>query len=308
MEKLKYLWDDNDWLKAIVIIILYLGFAFYLGQLWILLSIAASFIWLIISRKKANSKRLLPAAILLLGIIALFIPNPFHDTAKSKTLKDIPSGLVKIPDIVLNDKETAQAYLDKADIKVNFISVTSYDSGISPGKVSFDKNQPGVKSFDGSEYKLKDKDAWDESYIKKGDTLIVKVADKDQVSAPTSSSSVVPNSSVSENSNDESVSASDNRASDDSEVKTLLYLQSKTVIQQKQNITGIKINNSSNDFVFVDNDGSGKSWLVTGQFNWQGETHYFTISLLFNKSILEKSVNLVNNADLTYDVEQVTIQ
>ncbi|WEA54660.1 hypothetical protein [Lactococcus lactis] len=308
MEKLKNLWDDNDWLKAIVVIILYLGFAFYLGQFWVLLSIAVSFIWLIISRKKENSKRLLPAAIILLGIITLFMPSPFHNTAKSKTLKDIPSGLVKIPDIVSNDKETAQAYLDKAGIKVNFISVTSYDSGIAPDKVSFDKNQPGVKTFDGSEYELKDKDAWDESYIKKGDTLIVKVADKIQSSAPSTSSSVAPNSSVSKSSNGELVGTSGNRASDDSEIKTLLYLQSKTVIQQKQNITGIKINNSSNNFVFVDNDGSGKSWLVTGQFNWQGETHYFTINFMFNKNILDKSVNLVNNADLTYDVQQATIQ
>lgn len=195
MEKLKNLWDDNDWLKAIIIIILYLGFAFYLGQFWILLTIIASGIWLFLSRHKSNSKRVLPASILLLSIVTLFIPNPLNHNASQK-LKDIPSGLIEIPDIALNNKETAQAYLDKAGIKSTFISVSSEDSGIDPGKVSYDDGQPGVKTFHSSDYKMKDSDDLEESYIKKGETLIVKVADKNLT--PASSSNSAPASSTKE--------------------------------------------------------------------------------------------------------------
>lgn len=206
MEKLKNLWDDNDWLKAIIIIILYLGFAFYLGQFWILLTIIASGIWLFLSRHKLNSKRVLPASILLLSIVTLFIPNPLHHNASQK-LKDIPSGLIEIPDIALNNKETAQAYLDKAGIKSTFISVSSEDSGIDPGKVSYDDGQPGVKTFHSSDYKMRDSNDLEEAFIKKGETLIVKVADK--AATPASSTKVaIPSSSTIESSQEETSASS----------------------------------------------------------------------------------------------------
>ncbi len=136
---------------------------------------------------------------------------------------------------------------------------------------------------------------------------------QDKAETSTVSKSSEKNSVSSESSSKEpeaSTSSVDTtpRADDDTDVKTLLILSAKDVIQQKENVTDVKIDHSTDTLATVKNDDTGKSWLVTGMYDSQGQTHYFTVSMVYNENLLDRNVKLLNNESLTYSVEQVTVQ